>query len=383
MTRRSAFRSFFLFATFVSIAGCSDTTPPKETWATTPMLINGNKSFVSLTLGDFHSCGLLENGEAYCWGLNTQGQSGNGLTSGEGVNTPLPVVGEYRFSSLSAGGSHTCGIQLSGITVCWGNNEGGQLGTGGIIARFEPTPVLGEHLFTQISSSTFAHTCGLKANGEAWCWGFGEYGQLGNGTNSRRESPTEVSGGLAFTKISSGGGHTCGLTEDGTAYCWGLNTRGQVGDGTNTNRSVPVIVSTPVKFQTIAAGLSHTCALSDVGDPYCWGDNVVGALGDGTFDARSTPGQVEGGANFVSLVVGERHGCGLASDSLVLCWGFNDTGAIGDGSLITRTSPVLVSNTLQFKKIFAGAYHTCGISQSNLTYCWGDNYGLQLGVGNP
>ena len=380
MIRRPLLRCLLVITAAATAASCRDTTAPSDTWLTKPTLVNGNKTFAQLSLGDFHSCALQANGEAFCWGLNTQGQSGNGITGNSGVNSPLPVQGGFIFTSISAGGSHTCGILNTGITACWGNNEGGQLGVNSTIPKFEPSPITGEHQFIQISSSTAAHTCGIKANGEAWCWGVGQYGRLGNGATTQRNAPTQVSGGVAFTSISSGGGHTCALTADGTAYCWGLNSRGQVGDGTNADRAIPVPVATTIKFKQIAAGVAHTCALAENGDPYCWGDNVVGALGDGTLDSKSSPTPVEGGFNFESLVVGERHACGLGADGVALCWGYNDVGALGDGTRLTRTTPVLVSSQLVFKKMAAGAYHTCGITTANLTYCWGDNYGFQLGV---
>jgi alpha-tubulin suppressor-like RCC1 family protein len=377
---RPFLRSLIAICATATLVSCADTTPPEDTWATRPTQVNGTNVFTSLALGDVHSCGLLENGHALCWGLNSQGQSGNGVSGGAGVDIPAPVIGGFTFASLSAGGAHTCGILTSGLTYCWGNGEGGQLGTNSTVARFEPAPITGEHLFTQISSSTAAHTCGIKANGEAWCWGFGQYGRLGNGATTQRNVPTLVSGGLTFTSISAGGGHTCGLVTDGSAYCWGLNSRGQLGDGTFTDRSVPVLVSTTIKFKQVAAGVAHTCALSEQGDPYCWGDNVAGALGDGTFESKAVPTPVEGGFNFNSIVVGERHACGLTPENTALCWGYNNAGALGDGTLITRTTPVTLFSAIAFKSLAAGGYHTCGISVTNQTYCWGDNYGFQLGI---
>lgn len=380
MIRRHSLRILTSILGAAVAFGCADTTPEKPTYIATPTLVNGTKTFVDITAGDFHTCALEADGRAYCWGINTQGQSGNGVAGNAGVNQPTSVIGGFTFSSLSAGGAHTCGILLTGLTSCWGNNVGGQLGNGGNIDRFEPSPITGEHEFIQISSSTVAHTCGLKANGEVWCWGQGLYGRLGDGTGVNRLVPTLVSGGLKFTTISAGGGHTCGITADSSAYCWGLNSRGQLGDGTNGDKTVPTRVSTTVKFIQIAAGLAHTCALMENGDPYCWGDNVVGALGDGTFDSRSTPSSVENGPNFVSIVTGERHTCGLDADGVVLCWGYNDAGALGDGTNVTRPAPVLLNKSLKFQKIAAGAYHTCGITTTGQTYCWGDNYGFQLGV---
>jgi alpha-tubulin suppressor-like RCC1 family protein len=379
MIRHSSFRALLLVAA-VAVAGCNDAGPELPTFILQPVQINGSRVFVDLSLGDFHSCGLQADGEVFCWGLNTQGQSGNGVPGGTGSNVPRVIIGGALFSSISAGGNHTCGINKDGTTMCWGNNVGGQLGVGTNQDKFEPAPVQGGHLFIQVSASTFGHTCGLKANGEAWCWGVNADGQLGTGNLVNQNVPVQVGGNIKFTSISSGGAHTCGITVDSSAYCWGRNDRGQVGDGTNTPRLIPSKVSAPLKFIQLAAGLAHTCALSETGDAYCWGDNVVGALGDGTTDSRSTPSLVSGAPPFVSIVSGERHSCGVDEGGAVLCWGYNDSGALGDGTRDIRTSPVPLASTVTFKKLAAGAYHTCGITTSNLTYCWGSNYTFQLGV---
>ena len=377
MIRRLAVVSLAFAA--LAVTSCNDTTPAEPTERPLAAPINGGRVFTSLALGDFHSCGLTADGEAFCWGLNSQGQAGNGVDAGDGVATPLVVLGGFQFSSLTAGGSHTCGIATNGASFCWGNNAGGQLGTGNNIERGEPTAVAGDHPFIQLTASTASHTCGLEADGEAWCWGVNENGRLGDGTEDNRTSPVRVSGGLSFTSLAAGGGHTCGLTANGTAYCWGLNSRGQVGDGTNTQRLAPALVSTTVKFKQLAAGVAHTCGVALDGLAYCWGDNVVGALGDETTESKSSPVPVAGGNQFTSIVIGERHGCGLTQEGITLCWGFNNFGALGDGTFITRLSPVAMFTPIVFKKLAAGAYHTCGINLSDVTYCWGENSALQLG----
>jgi alpha-tubulin suppressor-like RCC1 family protein len=378
MHRRIAFR-LLVASAVLTTASCKEPTAPVDTFRPLPAAVIGGRVFEDITGGDFHACGLTPDKKAYCWGVNTQGQSGNGLSSDEGIGTPLEVVGGYLFTQLSAGGSHTCGIRDDGETLCWGNNAVGQLGTGTAPNRFEPTVVVGGHLFTRVSASTFATTCALTAAGEAWCWGDNTAGAVGDGTTASRTIPTEVSGRLQFASISTGGQHTCALTIDGTAYCWGLNSRGQIGDGTISNRLVPTPVATAQKFAMIASGLTHTCALNTMNKAYCWGDNVGGALGDGTVESKSTPVAVDGDNDFSTLTVGERHACGITVEGITLCWGFNNFGALGDGTTVTRLEPVPVTGSLIFKKIAAGAYFTCGISASNTTYCWGNNEGHQLG----
>src|SRR5216110_1806863 len=130
--------------------------------------------------------------------------------------------------------------------------------------------------YTQIATSD--HTCGLAADGSAWCWGGGIPGGLGNGTQSDVLVPVAVAGSLRFSQLSS----TCALTSDGLAYCWGDNSVGQLGDGTNAGSSVPVAVSGGRQYVSIGVGGRHACALTSNGAAYCWGSNESGALGLGT-----------------------------------------------------------------------------------------------------
>ena len=90
--------------------------------------------------------------------------------------------------------------------------------------------------------------------GNAYCWGRGSEGQLGDGSETDQSDPVSVAGGLTFTAISVGGLHTCGLTSGGDAYCWGSNSTGQLGDGTTTDSATPVLVTGGLTFRAISAG---------------------------------------------------------------------------------------------------------------------------------
>lgn len=308
-----------------------------------PVPVSGGIKFATITSHGSHACGLASSGAAYCWGAGQLMLPDSQITT---QPVPAAVGGGIAFESLSAGESQTCGVTAAGAAYCWGANGAGELGDGTRLARFSPTAVAGGVLFTRVFTSDFAHTCGLAANGMAFCWGYNVDGELGfpsTAVDQSRSTPTAVSS-FSFATLALGMYHTCGLTVEGQAYCWGFNDQGQLGNGTTTNSPSPVAVATAVTFVSLAAGGEHTCGLTATGAAYCWGDNFAGDLGDGTGIPRSLPVAVLGGIPFVRLTAGDSHTCGVTSGGAAYCWGDNQAGALGIGTTVAYFTPALVPN---------------------------------------
>ena len=128
------------------------------------------------------------------------------------------------FESLGAGYQHTCGLKANGAAYCWGRNNQGELGEGTTADRMvSPTLVVDNHVFASISIDD-QFSCGLKADGSAYCWGLNDFGQLGDGTNitTNKNRPVPVSGGHTFKSLTLGYKLTLGLLGDGSPYVWGL-----------------------------------------------------------------------------------------------------------------------------------------------------------------
>src|SRR2546422_2562806 len=106
--------------------------------------------------------------------------------------------------------------------------------------------------FTAVSVGRH-HTCGLTPAGSAYCWGDNSRGQLGDETTTARSSPVLVVGRVSYAAVSAGNSHTCGITAAGTAYCWGLNVQGQLGDGTTESRRRPVPVAGGHRYGAVGA----------------------------------------------------------------------------------------------------------------------------------
>ena len=78
----------------------------------------------------------------------------------------------------------------------------------------------GDHRFSTISAGG-VHTCALNRDGEAYCWGLNTFGQLGDGTTTNRLEPVAVAGGMVFESIAAGSYGTCATSAAGEVYCWG------------------------------------------------------------------------------------------------------------------------------------------------------------------
>ena len=213
-----------------------------------PSLAAGGMRFTSLTAGRAHTCGLTVRGAAYCWGWNGHLQLGDGTNRYYSL-TPIPVAGGLNFTAISAGSHHTCGVTAGGTGYCWGWNSDGELGDSTTIDRASPTPIAGGLSFRAITAGG-RHTCGIGSGGSGYCWGTNWYGE---GARDPAWSgpigvPAPMAGGLSFHAISGGDFSSCGVTTTGVGYCWGANLYGEVGDGTTTRRNVPTAVAGGLTF---------------------------------------------------------------------------------------------------------------------------------------
>jgi len=157
------------------------------TQRTVPTLVPG-LSAKAITAGGDHTCALLGDGTAKCWGANADGQLGNGTTVAS--SSPVAVSGLGGVTALSAGADHSCAVLAAGGLWCWGANATGQLGTGDTTAGTTPHVVQTVTDVTAVSAG-FGHTCAVAA-GRGWCWGRNDIGQLGDGTTVGRLSPVQV-----------------------------------------------------------------------------------------------------------------------------------------------------------------------------------------------
>jgi alpha-tubulin suppressor-like RCC1 family protein/ligand-binding sensor domain-containing protein len=391
--------------------GASQTAPVGTAVATRPSVIvrdaNGNPvSGVSVTFAAVSGGGSVtgETQTTNALGIATVGNWVVGPTPGTDNNTLSASTNAFAGSPVvfTASGSGATQIAINA-----GNNQSAPAGSAVaipptvIVKDASNNPVAGVSVTFQVGSgggnlpfaaasiaTGYAHSCALTTAGGVKCWGSNTYGQLGDGTTTRRLSAVDVQGlssGVASVSIGGGGNHTCAVTTGGAAKCWGRNTNGQIGDGTSVDRTTPTdVTGLSTGVLRMAAANFHTCALTTGGGVKCWGAGSSGALGDGTTNSRTSPIAVSGlSSGVVSVAAGLGTSCAVTTGGAAKCWGNNGNGQLGDGTTLSRSTPVDVSGlTTGVASVAAGDFYTCALTSAGGVKCWGANSAGRLGHGD-
>jgi alpha-tubulin suppressor-like RCC1 family protein len=378
--------------------------------------------FVRVSAGVGHTCAIDAAGAAWCWGNNDYGQLGDGTTTGR--QTPVAVVAPSgaasspTFVDISAGEDHTCARTSTGSAWCWGMDADGQLGDGPTSAEHchgpypcstRPVAVLppaggsAALAFIDIDAGRY-FTCGVASAGAGYCWGFGGDGQLGvlagNPSFPLAVAPPDGSTTpLKFVDIDAGRLHSCAVAVGGGAWCWGRNVAGQVGNGSSSfdpaSTDTPVAVvppsgsTTPVIFANVSAARDGSCGLASNGAAWCWGPGGLGELGNGATapddcggPCSTRPVAVSGSHVFSIVSNGSNTSCGLTTSGEAWCWGYGSGGRLGNGSSTNSNVPVAVSGGIRFVQLDAGGNHACAVTADGAIWCWGENADGQLGNGS-
>jgi alpha-tubulin suppressor-like RCC1 family protein len=360
--------------------------------AARPQQVSGLANVVQLYAGGNHNCVLTKAADAFCWGDNFNGQLGNPLIDAQVRNEPIKVAGITRFANLAAGGAHTCGLLQDGDVLCWGWNQYGQIGNGiggNSSDVLIPSPVI---TLTDVNSVAVGarHVCAGAQNRDVVCWGDNDTGQLGTGLfgdGAALTVPQRVDLIVPGLATTVGANHACALLSSTELSCWGSNEFGQIGNGfagSIANTAVPNFVSGLIGVSNFASGGNANCAIV-IGEVYCWGDNQYGQIGQPTVgigDIRVSPTKVPLLADMRAVVVGKNHACALSNTGLVYCWGRNNQSQLGGFEGELSATPMLVQNISDVAQISAGDDHTCAVTTQSTLFCWGSNSAGQRGVIN-
>lgn len=280
--------------------------------------------------------------------------------------------------AVAAGDGHSCAIRDDHTAWCWGRNEAGQLGDGTVDDRTDPVQVAGATRFTMIAAG-FDHTCALAEDRSVWCWGSNDSGQLGSAAASLQ--PVQVGNLTDIAAITVGRDHSCALTGDGHVKCWGANEYGQLGNNLGNSSRVPITVPVPGTVKELVSGIDTTCAVDDHGILVCWGPSV--ALGDAAMDRLPVTVAIPDAAPQVAHVaIGWDFLCALTVNGAVYCAGRNQYGQLGLDFDFEHphTTPARVPLTVSAAAITAGAHFACATDRRDPPglWCWGQNADGQL-----
>lgn len=239
-------------------------------------------------------------------------------------------------------------------------------------------------------STGWYHTCGIRTDNTAWCWGENNHGQVGNGTTgSNMLYPAAVSGGGTWMLLNAGATTVCGIKSGATSpRCWGEQWSYTTGDSSGVDKSVPTAVSFSGSWKFVHIGGDVSCAIKADDTLWCWGANDQGQWGSGATGGSPTwtPQAVSGGSKWKSVSTSKHETslsfvCGIKSDNTGWCWGDGSQGQLGNGATSDSNVPVAISGGGTWKQINPGVNHVCGIKTDGTGWCWGDNSWGQLGRG--
>lgn len=333
-----------------------------------PTLATSSANFVALAFNQNMSLALDQNGKLWSWGDDTNGQLGRGdpaLCPGSTTNRCRLDIGQIsgldNIVAVSAGYRHTLALRADGTVWGFGLNTNGQLGDGSSTTRSVPVQVrwATAHAakvgaIVQVSASA-SSSYALDNKGQVWAWGRNQYANLGLGTVNTDVNSTPVlvpmPVGVKITAIANGRDHVIALTDSGKVYAWGLNATSQVGfsgykyKGTTgewpslviSPRSLPALETNPA-VEVYANGNTSYVRRAD-GKLYPWG--MYGAT-EGTgatiyADLDEPEDRLPSLTGIRDLAVGALHQVALDGDGKLFTWGWSFEGSLGGGSTALNT----------------------------------------------
>lgn len=367
-----------------------------------PVQVSGGGSWIDVTTDAEFSCGIKSDNTLWCWGLDVNGELGNGSGVTADQANPYQVPGSWK--KIKSHADTACGIKTDDTLWCWGWNIYGKAGQDWLIGVLvDPTEVEPGATWLDVDPGGL-HSCAIKTSGGVFCWGDDAKGQRGNGVdtgggNQLVPAPVENSAAV-WSKISaSTWDYTCGIKLDGTGWCWGVDYDGQLGNAADSHSAVPdaldltgVSGTTWTSIATAAGGFSGgtTCGIRNDGTGWCWGGDTGGQLGNGGAGATDTPTAIDltgvSGTAWTALATSGFHSCGIRNDGTGWCWGDDSMGQLGNGAGGAADAPAAIDLTgvsgTAWTAISTGGAHTCGIRDNGTAWCWGDDsFGGQLGNG--
>jgi len=382
--------------------------------------LNVGEAILKTSLNIYHSVALSSDGRVFTFGINDRGQLGdntyNNKTLPTDVTSFFVLNPEEKVIDLLTGWQFTLALTSEKRVFAWGYGGTGSLGDGTWTDKLIPTNItdkfnlVGDEKIESLSAG-FGQASAITSENRLFMWGQNNFYQLGDGTNTNRNLPVDITArfilpeGEKYASVSMGGYFSSALTTLNKYLSWGNNNVGQLGDGTNSLRSAPVRLILPrytvmpnglpvtEKISFTALGQLHSHFVTENSRVFSTGYNSYGQLGDGTSTLRYLP--VEITANFglnqdetiIYLDCGMNFSFALTSEGRVFSWGYNNFGQLGDGSTSIKYTPNEITSQFGLSvgetiiMIKAGGNFSLALTSSGRIFSWGYNYEGQLGNG--
>jgi alpha-tubulin suppressor-like RCC1 family protein len=310
-------------------------------------------------------------------------------------SNPSPPTGYCEPETFVLSGTIACAAESS-TELSWGSDNDGALGNSSVTTN-QTTPVT-VALPCGVTPRKIADTANdgyaIGSNGTLYAWGFGSFGELGNGSSTLEQlTPVPVDLPAGVTPVAIAGGYTTGyaIGSNGTLYAWGEGQYGQLGNGSTTAAQLkPVAVDLPMGVTpvAIAAGGTTAYAIGSNNKLYAWGSGPDGELGNGSTAAvQPTPVPVDlpAGVTPVDIAGGFVTGYAIGSNGTLYAWGDGTFGELGNNTVTSpQTTPVKVKLPAGVTPVAIAAGNVTGyaIGSNNKLYAWGSGPDGELGNGS-
>eukprot|EP00884_Botryococcus_braunii_P013111 jgi/Botrbrau1/21800/Bobra.0190s0025.2 len=349
------------------------------------------RSVAQIAAGSSHTIARLDTGEVVAWGRGEDGQLGLGDAQERSSPVVVPSLTSSQIDMVTCGAEYSIAVSREAKQLLsWGWGDFGRLGHGEANDIFIPQPVSAfSGRVVQNVACGDTHTLVTTDDGVLFAFGRNQNGQLGLGTNDDAFLPRVVEKlkGSFVSSIAAGAEHSVVSLDNGEVYAWGWGRYGNLGDGSIEDRWEPtkVLGLEGVKVTKVCCGWRHSCAIDDKGVIFTFGWSKYGQLGHGDFKDSLIPKAVESLKDKAMTMIagGWRHTIAGDADGKLYGWGWNKFGQLGNGTNEDANAPKLIT-TLESKKaklISCGWRHTVAVTEDGQVYSWGRGVHGQLGHG--